>query len=62
MLASSDHQQIVDAGGALDLTFASGKRGRQVANVKSILLAAFSDFFTDRLYASAIRLIHPAPG
>jgi hypothetical protein len=35
MLESKDHQQIVNASGALDLTFASSACGRQVANVKS---------------------------
>jgi hypothetical protein len=35
MLESKDHWQAIDASGALDLTFATGIRGRRVANVKS---------------------------
>src|SRR3569833_1093410 len=40
MLESKDHQQLYNSSGALDLTFASGVRAKQVANVKSAPLVA----------------------
>jgi len=40
MLESKDHWQIIDARGALDMTFAYDNCGGWVANVKSAPLAA----------------------
>jgi hypothetical protein len=40
MLESEDHWQIIDVSGALDLTFATGIRGRKLATVKSAPPAA----------------------
>ena len=40
MLKSKDHWLIIDASGALDLTFAKGSCGGCVANVKSAPLGA----------------------
>jgi hypothetical protein len=38
-MLAQDHQQVIDAGGALDLTIAWMTRGKQIANVKSAPLA-----------------------
>jgi hypothetical protein len=42
MLESQDHYEIVDASGALDLTFAEGKCGTGGANVKSAPLVVMA--------------------
>jgi hypothetical protein len=51
-----DHWQIIDASGALDLTFARSNRGGRVANVKSApLVLRMTDMRPGRLLRGALQ-------